>query len=286
MKQQLQRLIFAAGLLFAIASTPAVACVDYHPTPYTTATVDSNLQYLEIVVHNMHLFGGTSGEFCTCAITAYNNIYDQIYYVAFLDSATGLPEPGFEPWGSNSFAAASWPTYYPSPLFDWNAYVAEVTGSGLLAGKAVNLLIRASLPPGIQLFVVDSVLYSSLLATDAYDSTNHVVAGMHNSISMLGYTGQMDIVSPQYFTGISEVAFGEYAKVFPNPASDMAAFIWPANSHARSMRLYNAFGMLIREIEITGRDFRLFRNGLPAGVYGYRVLHENGLVEQGKLMFH
>lgn len=284
MKKQLQRftLVFIVASTFAVGT--ASACVDYHPQPYTTATIDSNLNFLEIVVHNLHLFGGSNGEFCTCAITAYNTVYDQVFYVAFLDSATGLPEPGFEPWGSNSFAGGSWATFGPG--YDWSAYVAEVTGSGLLAGKAVNLLVRANLPPGFTFGGLDSLLYSSQLATDAYDSTNHVVSNMHNSISGLGWDEQLNIVSEEYFTGVSNIESGEQAKVFPNPASQMATFIWPTNSHARVLHLYNAFGMLTREFEITGSDFRLFRNGLPAGVYAYRVLHENGLVEQGKLMFH
>src|SRR5688500_9274078 len=108
MKKQLLRFLFVSAVAISATSRPAAACVDYHPQPYSTATIDSNLNYVEIVVHNLHLFGGTNGEFCTCAITAYNTVYDQIFYIAFLDSATGMPEPGFEPWGSNSFAGTSW----------------------------------------------------------------------------------------------------------------------------------------------------------------------------------
>jgi|GEM_PF-4145232 len=38
-------------------SSPGLACIDYHPTPYTTVNLDSNYQYIEIVVHNLHLLG-------------------------------------------------------------------------------------------------------------------------------------------------------------------------------------------------------------------------------------
>jgi hypothetical protein len=230
-------------------------------------------------------FGGTNGEFCTCAITAFNSVYDQIYYVAFVDSATGNPEPGFEPWGSNSFASASWATYGPG--LDWSAYVAEVTGGGLVAGKAVNLIVRATLPVGFTYNGVDSLLYSSALATDAYDSTNHVVANMHNSISGLGFNGDLQVVSEEYFTGISQTnSAPQSVSVFPNPASHMITFVCPASIKMQRLQVYNALGVLVRDVMVTTDILRLFRNDLPAGAYNYRVTSETGHVISGKLMFY
>ena len=283
MKKHLHNLIFMlAALLFANAM-PAKACVDYHPQPFTTVSVDTQLQFIEIVVHNMHLYGGSNGEFCTCAITAYDEYYDAIYYVAFLDSATGLPEPGFAPWGSNSQAGESWATF--SPSFEWNAYVATVTGGGLTPGKPVNLLVRASLTPGMQFFEIDSLLYGTLIATDAYDSVNHVVSNMHNSISGTGFTGEITVLPSAYFTGVPGTAAHQIgATVFPNPAAPMTAFAWPAAA-VRTLRLYNAVGQELRRVRITSAQYHLFRNGLPAGAYMYSVEHENGYVEKGKILF-
>jgi len=284
MKQRLRFVLLATAALLAISPLATRACVNYHPTAYTTAVVDSDLHFMEIVVHNLQLFGGTNGEFCTCSITAYDDYYDQIYYVAFLDSATGLPEPGFAPWGSNSLSAASWAA--ANPGFNWHAYVAAVTTSGLLAGKAVNLVIRASLPVGFTFSNLDSLLYGSLLGTDAYDSTNHTIANMHNSVTGIGFTGDVAVTDAAYFTGMPQTpGAGVTVNVFPNPASDMATFMWTVGEATRkTLILYNAVGALVRRVDFTDNAYRLFRNGLPAGVYSYRV-ESSGGVERGRLIF-
>jgi len=75
----------------------ATACVDYHPVPPPiTVKVDTNLTKMEITVHQLNIFAGTTGDFCTCALSAFSDLFSSIYYVAFVDSGTTNPIAGFD----------------------------------------------------------------------------------------------------------------------------------------------------------------------------------------------
>ncbi len=204
--------------IFITSFNSSKACVDYHPDSiiWTTVVFDSSYQHIEITIHNMELFGGSAGQFCTCALGSYSNIFTDIYYVAFVDSGTTNPIAGFVPWTANAASSASWNIQYPT---DWAGFVAEVTSSGLPPGFKVDLIVRANLPAGYTWSLIDTLLYSSTLGSDEWDNNNSQLALTHNSISGLGST-YLNFVPDSYFTGIEEIAETEMFNIYPNPASD------------------------------------------------------------------
>ena len=75
-------------------------------------------------------------------------------------------------------------------------------------------------------------------------------------------------------------------EVFPNPFSEVTTFRW-ADDHdeAYSIKLYDIHGRELRShLDLEGREFRLEREGLPAGVYSFRVLRSGQHPLTGKLI--
>ncbi|MEP7171646.1 MAG: hypothetical protein ABI855_19900, partial [Bacteroidota bacterium] len=113
------------------------ACVDYHPVPPPmTVTLDTALTHIEIRIHNLHLFGGSNGQFCTCAFGAYATLFSNVYYVAFVDSGTSNPVAGFDAWNGNSNASGAWTSLGGGGT--WDGFVAAVNINGLPPGSPVE----------------------------------------------------------------------------------------------------------------------------------------------------
>jgi len=186
---------FKIGLLIFLFTTltqynTALACVDYHPTPPPiVVTIDSNLNRLCIRVQNLNIFGGTQGQFCSCALSSFTNIFSNIYYVAFVDSGTSNPINGFDIWQNQSAATNAWSGVLPGS--DWSGFVAEVTDS-LVAGLAVDLLIYANLPAGYttncldsSFICLDTALTQTSFGTDEWSANGDSLTGNHQSVSTL-----------------------------------------------------------------------------------------------------
>ncbi|RYD90110.1 MAG: T9SS type A sorting domain-containing protein, partial [Sphingobacteriales bacterium] len=72
-------------------------------------------------------------------------------------------------------------------------------------------------------------------------------------------------------------------KVFPNPASG-TVFIQPASGAAGNLQLLDMNGRVVRKMAIAGKT-ELDLNGLPAGIYQYRIIYAgSGQMQQGKLV--
>lgn len=73
--------------------------------------------------------------------------------------------------------------------------------------------------------------------------------------------------------------------VAPNPSSDIIQFdINTDDFQTFDLQLFDVSGQLIRSEKI-GKEYRLHRNNLPAGVYFYRLFNDNYRIGNGKIVF-
>ncbi len=263
-------------LFTSVFYTPVMACIDYHPGPYSTVVYDGSYQHIEITVHNLHLFGGSSGDFCTCAFSSYTDIFSEVYYVAFVDSGTGLPVPGFDSWNADALATTAWSGLIPGD--SWEGFLSAVNYAGLQAGVAVNLIIRANLPPGYTVSFIDSALSSSYLGTDKADPITHAPMNAHFSVSGYGNLTYSEVDS-SYFTGISNLIFIPI-RLFPNPVSDELN-IQTNGEIITSISVFNSTGKIQRtEIKHNLRSVTLDTRDLSPGIYWIAIETVNGPTNQ------
>lgn len=88
-------------------------------------------------------------------------------------------------------------------------------------------------------------------------------------------------------TDVGNTLTFENVQVYPNPFSKSVAFRFPNTSRAKILYLYEVNGELIREINITGKDFYLLNGGdIPAGIYFYSIKNNEGnFIAHGKLIY-
>ena len=75
-------------------------------------------------------------------------------------------------------------------------------------------------------------------------------------------------------------------KIFPNPFSDNTSFIIQSKNlnETYSFELMDVLGKQVRSIkEITAKEFQISRNGLPNGIYFYKIYTPESVVSIGKL---
>jgi hypothetical protein len=210
--------------LFAFISSTKItkACIDYIQTPPPlTVKIDSTWTKFEMTVHNLQIFAGAPGDFCTCGLVTYAPFFDFIYYVAFVDSGTTNPINGFDVWNPNASATNAWSAQIP--FSTWNGFVAAVINN-MTPNTPVELIIKADLPAGYTAFwQVDSTLSVSGLGADEWDNTNDTLAFTHNSITSFGAT-TFELVSPTYFTAIENIENSVTVNIYPNPGSNPTTF--------------------------------------------------------------
>ncbi len=133
-----------------------------------------------IVVSNFDLFGSSPNHFCSCGVNNYTNLFTDITYVAFVDSGTTDPVVGFEPWTPSSPAVSAWNTALQG---NWSGFVAEVGASGLPNADPVELIVKASLPPGYYFSLLDSQLTVTQIGSDEWDPVNQTLSQGHMHIT-------------------------------------------------------------------------------------------------------
>lgn len=269
-------------LITAITYNTAKACVDYHPVPPpVTVIVDSAYTKIEITVHQLNIFAGGPGAFCTCAISAYTNLFSAIYYVAFVDSGTTNPINGFAVWNANANATTEWSGVMPGT--EWSGFVASVINT-MTPGLPVELIIRANLPPGYTLTDIDSTLTVSSLGTDQWDNTLNVLAYTHNSISGFGVPTYF-VVSPNYFTGIEDFKNNSGIHVFPNPNNGKFSVTMNSPGLLPEMEIHNMAGQKVYQQIISGQQkTEIDLSSSAKGVYFYSLRTKEGILTKGKLI--
>jgi N-acetylneuraminic acid mutarotase len=76
-------------------------------------------------------------------------------------------------------------------------------------------------------------------------------------------------------------------KTFPNPSNDVIYFDYLNFEMAQSVLLvYSYTGELIKEVNITTRNFSITKNEFESGIYFYKLIENNSMVATGKFIFN
>lgn len=276
------RLLALSTFAFLAFSQPVRACLDYHTTVFVTCHYDTtNWTDIAITVSNLRLFGGNPNDFCSCAITNYTDLFTNLQYVAFVDSGTTNPVPGFASWSSSSNASNAWESVLATG--DWSGFVSGVNGNGLTATNPVELIIRASLPPGYTYTVLDSNIYATQLGTDEWSDTNQNLTGSHQSITGFWTGGAVTYMpengSSTYFTdldnsillNVKDQVKASFVEIGPVPATDHLFVKMPNPAlQLESAQIFNSAGQMVSDIPLKAfqsGEARLDLNDYPDGIY-------------------
>lgn len=285
------RILALSTFAFLAFSQPVRACLDYHTTVFVTCHYDTTTWTdIAITVSNLRLFGGNPNDFCSCAITNYTDIFTNVNYVAFVDSGTTNPVPGFASWTGSTSASNAWESVLATG--DWSGYVSGVNSNGLTAANPVELIIRASLPPGYSFSILDSNLTVSQLGTDEWSDTNQNLTGSHQSITGFWTGGQPTYVAengPAYFNaldnsillGVKNQVKASFVEVGPVPATDHLYVKMPNPAlQLESAQIFNAAGQMVGDIPLqafTSGEARLDLNAYPDGIYFLHIRTAQGV---------
>lgn len=253
-----------AFLCTTVILSPSSACVDYWTPPAITVTVEIDASFTEalITVHNLNLFGGPNGAFCSCAVTTWTNMFSDLQYIAFVDSGTYNPVPGFAVWDASASAASAWGNLQPG---DWNAYIAEVVAPGINTGTPVELLIRATLPPGYTYNMVDSSVTYASLGTDEWSVSGNDLAFSHNSLgSFVNSTIVIEFVTLDFFdlvddlvTSTPETEVTGIGSLLVRQGEDGISVSLPSEDGNMELRCYDALGRILLQRAWNGAAIRL-----------------------------
>jgi hypothetical protein len=286
------RLLALSAFAFLAFSQPVRACVDYHTTVFVTCHYDTtNWTDIAITVSNLRLFGGNPNDFCSCAITNYTNLFTTIQYVAFVDSGTTNPVPGFAPWSGSTNASNAWESVLATG--DWSGFVSGVNGNGLTATNPVELIIRASLPPGYNFSLLDSNLTVTQFGTDEWSDTNQNLTASHQSITGFWTGGAPTYVAETststYFTdlddaillGLKDLVKISVMEIGPVPATDHLYVKLPNPAlQLESAQIFNAAGQMMGDIPLrafASGKARLDLSSYPDGIYFLHVRTDEGV---------
>lgn len=111
-----------------------------------------------------------------------------------------------------------------------------------------------------------------LLAGAAYNSQNYfAIARYHNTIG-----------SP---VGLAETTTNSSVQSFPNPSNNQVHFQFKNPCQNGELLIYNTNGQLVKHItDIQGSTYLFAKKELPAGMYSYRIMNNNSLLSQGRIL--
>lgn len=280
-KLYILKLIFVLLLPVIFFITESKACVDYHPTPPPlTVRIDSSWTKMEIRVHQLNIFAGSTGAFCTCGLAGYDQLFDLIYYVAFVDSGTNNPVYGFDVWNANTNSTNAWSAQ--EPTYNWNGFVAEVINN-MLPNSPVELLIKTDLPPGYSSTAdVDSSLAFSGFGTDEWNNQTNTLVFSHYSFSGFG-PASYELVSATYFTSVEENENNAYFNIYPNPGNGVI-YISSAYTESMLLEIFDIAGEIRKEFLITSGKTELDLRFLSKGIYLIRVKNNKEAIFTRKII--
>jgi hypothetical protein len=229
---------------FLLSTVSTNACVEYHPpAPQIQVIVNYDTECnMEVRITNLRLGAGGPGQFCSCGIGSAFPTGVELVYIAFVDSITGIPVPGFDGFQMLGSAGASWSEFDPQE-YDWQGFVSSVNASGLLQDHPVDLVIRAKLYTpdcvdqilGYTIVGGDTVFFKAPIfsqfsfGTDEWNQEESELMLSHNSITYLSaipiWKWSYHPVSAEYFDQLdamldpnSVIEINEAkVTVFPNP---------------------------------------------------------------------
>ncbi|MEM9820098.1 MAG: T9SS type A sorting domain-containing protein [Bacteroidota bacterium] len=236
----------------------AKSCID--PDTVITVTTNYNMNFSEIEIRlgNLKLMTEQPNVYCSCALTSFDEFFTHLEYVAFVLTGTNTVYPNMAPWENTTAADAAWEDAQPF-LGDWNGFIAQVINGGLAPSDDVELVIRASTPPGLYVNVVelDSTLSLSYLGTDAWDPVNESLFADHQGLRNLGFdisSKTYNQVADEYFLNLDGDILSDVEtpqndlrfSVGPNPFHDVLHLNYDLRQSAEvSINIYNISGQLV-----------------------------------------
>ena len=155
-------------------------------------------------------------KICACALASLGTMFNDLHYVAFVDSGTNVPYNGFAQFSGGQVYDDAWDTSQPG-LGDWSGFIADVINQGLVAEDPLEMIIRASAPPGT-LVAVDSAcgnnllidrLNESSLGTDAWSALAGGLDESHQGVRALD-DATLNQVIPQYFIDLDDAILNNF----------------------------------------------------------------------------
>jgi len=234
----------------------AKSCID--PDTVITVHTDYSADFTEIAITlgNLKFMEEDPNVFCTCALSSYTDFFTNLEYVAFVETGTMTPYENMEPWTNTPAVDAAWQDGF-SNYGNWSGFIAEVINNGLGPNDDVELVIRASTPPGyfVNVTEIDSIVGLSYLGTDAWDPVAEELFADHTGLRLLGsdnssYT--MTEESDDFFTLLDQGILASYSEpqnvlsfdLSPNPNN--GSFLLKYN-------LENAASVDVNIRDVTGR---------------------------------
>lgn len=249
-----------ALLLLFLAFLPkeGKSCID--PDSLVTVTANYNMEFTEVEIRlgNLRLMTEQPNVFCSCALSDFTGFFTYLEYVAFVESGTNTTFPNMAPWENTGAADAAWNNAQPA-IGNWQGFIAEVINGGLAPTDDVELIIRASTPPGLYVSVteLDSTLQFAYLGTDAWNPIDQNLFADHQGLRNLGSDNSSLVfneVADEYFTNLdndilSDVKDVEQQLTFsiqPNPTDGAFQVKYALKQAAESqVNLYDITGQLI-----------------------------------------
>ena len=272
--------------LFLVQFTPqATACIDPDSVITRTVNYSPNLDKIEIRLGNLKLHTETPNTFCTCALSSFSDVFTDLQYIAFVNPGTNEPYPNFDVWDANMASSSSWNESYSTSYPEWDGFVGDVINDGLTFNDEVELVIRANLPPGYSLAILDSTFFVSYLGTDEWDAENQEIKNEHTGLRNLGVVSFSSYVerSNEYFdqldmdltTSIAEIPAEEKStlRVFPNPAREYVYVEVPKDFQDMEIIVYNSIGQEVYQNNQPATNNWVLK--IPLNNQGRRVI--NGL---------
>lgn len=287
----LKRLALAATLFFALGGVrPMKACFEIIPTIHSvTCYYDSLYQDFVVRVGSLRLSTNPPGKWCTCALHNNSPIFDQIQYIAIVDSGTNHRVDGLAQWYPSAMAAAGWDSIYP---IHWFGYLTQVEGNGTVGIAPVELVIRAHFPPGYAYVPMFDDIRTAILGWGSWndtlqrpnndrwwadwplDTNFHFVAEPNRSFFFSRFDADL------LYTGTSDPIDLVELAIYPNPATDILNLRFSSPSFAfRSLDIYDANGRRIQGGFRSGKqDLTIDVSTLPSGTYFVRIETGKGWV--------
>lgn len=210
----------------------AKACIDPDTVITLTTRYSEDFSEIEIRLGNLKLMSEEPNTFCSCALSSFSDFFTHLEYVAFVDSGTNIVYQNMAAWNNTTEADNAWDAAQAG-FGAWTGFIGEVINGGLAPEDNVELIIRASTPPGFFVDVVelDSSLSFSYLGTDAWDPGEQILIGAHPGVRNIGLDNSSKVFEEKPLSYFDELDNGILSnnkevrndiifETFPNPFQD------------------------------------------------------------------
>jgi len=307
---------------FACGFLQSRACINPDTAVTIIVNYDTNnaspcpeIDQVEMRFTNLRLMSESPNKFCACGVASWASIFSELQYIAFVDSGTNNPYLGFEAFTESLASSASWQAE-SSGSGDWTGLIAQVLNAGLSSDDPVELVIRATAPPGTGAPVdslcfqngLVSLLDQSSLGTDEWDPVANDLVGSHRAVrsfdeNLPGNSVTYNMVTEAYLQqldddilnnipiGIGSVKVFKTSEltVFPNPVTNRSLTLELSltRAHQVSIELIDLYGRTIQDVFVNqtmrgnqSMTLPIASSDFAAGVYFVRVRVDSEVLVQ------